>query len=123
MLDREQVRKAIRGPIKTVDVPEWGGEVGIRKLSADDLMRLRELLHSEQKPDDFGMSCELLSLALCDNDGNRLFDPVELRDWDGQQADVMGRLIEATQSHNGVSEAASEATRKNSESGPTSDST
>jgi len=126
MLDREAMRKAIRGPIATVNVPEWGGEVGIRRLSAADLMKLRGL-SDDAKPDDadanLTATCELLAMGLCDDSGKTIFTPQELREWDGQQVDLLRRLIGEIERHNGLGMDASEELEKNSESGPTSDST
>jgi len=131
MLSKDEIAKAMRGPVKLVDVPEWGGQIGIRKLSAVDLMYLRGLTHSEagdspkedNPEENLSITCELLSLSLCDETGKRLFAPAELREWDGQQSATMQLLIQETQTHNGISEAATEELRKNSESGQTSDST
>lgn len=123
MLSKDSIAVCMRGPVKPVDVPEWAGQVGVRKLSAADLMYLREMTEREPKPDDLTMTCELLALALCDEIGQTMFTPAELRQWDGQQTAIMQRLIAETQAHNGIGETATEELRKNSESGPTSVST
>jgi hypothetical protein len=127
MLDRETIRKAIRGPIKVVNVSEWGGDIGIRTLSAADLIRLRQL--TKDKPDevtpddDLAVTCELLAMAICGEDGAAVFMPDELREWSGRQMDLITRLVEEVQEHNGIGTAQREELGKNSESGQTSDST
>ncbi len=134
MLNRDEAFARIRGPIAEVEVPEWGDGVaiGIRRLGAADLMRLRELTLGAQDGDDdappdpqrdLDITCELLSMGLCDDKGKRLFTAEEVRGWDGLQADILHRLLEEVQRHNGIGEAAAEELEKNCGSGQTSEST
>lgn len=127
MLDRETLRKAMRGPIKTIDVPEWGGEVGIRRLSAGDLVRLRELIKIDgterTEAANLNATCEMLAMSLCDSDAKPIFTADELRDWDGQQVGILQTVLAAAQEHNGMGDNAAEDLEKNSESGQTSGST
>lgn len=123
MLTKDEIAQAIRGPIKLVDVPEWGGEVGIRRISAADLMRLREFIkpEAERTPaTDLDGTVEFLAMLLCDADGNRLFDPDELRECDATQ---LQNLVAQGQAYNGLGEGAAEEREKNSASGQTSEST
>ena len=127
MFNREQLRELMRGPVKTVNVPEWGGDIGIRTLSAADLVHLRSFAKDDATKatadDDLNAMCELLSMAISDSDGKRMFTPDELREWGGNQIGVMNRLVEETQRHNGFGVKADEELTKNFESGPTSVST
>lgn len=124
MLNRESLLSAIRGPVKIVSVPELGGDVGIRRLSAADLIRIRAAVPAEDQrtpSTDLDLSLTLLSLALCDADGEPLCSVQELQVWDGTRRDVLMRLVNEAQTHNGMLESQREGLEKNSESGPTSE--
>ena len=127
MFDKNQLRELMRGSVKTVNVPEWGGDVGIRMLSAADLVHLRSFAKDDATKatadDDLNAMCELLSMALSDLDGKRMFTPDELREWSGSQIGIMNQLVEETQKHNGFGKQADEELTKNSASGQTFDST
>jgi len=109
-------------------VPELGGDVGIRRLSATDLIHIRSIAArapaNVSDDDNLNVLCEVLAMGLtCDDQGTPAFSPEELRAWDGTQLPLMERLVEAIQHHNGIGQAAEEELRKNSESGKTSVST
>lgn len=123
MLKKDEIQKAMRGPVKLLDVPDWGGEVGIRRLSAADLMHLRTLIKPEEErtpESDLISSVEFLSMVISGENGERLFTADELRELDATQ---MGRLLAEAQAYNGLTEGAAEAREKNSVSGQTSGST
>lgn len=133
MLSREELRKAIRGPVKIIGVPEWGGEIGVRRISAGELVRLRGMMPETKEgeeaevPDalerNLAITCELLAAGLCDAEGVTVFAANDLREWDNTQRGVRDRLIEAVQDHNGLGAESAEEREKNSEGGQTSDST
>ena len=131
MLNREEIKRAMRGPIATVNVPEWAGDVCIRRMSAADLIRLREQFHNEPSDDEAADNaarnmdyvCAFLSMVLCDENGETIFTSEELHEWDGQQSDVLNRLVEDAQKHNGLDKQAAENLEKKSEGGQTSGST
>lgn len=57
-------------------VPEWGGTVYIRQLSAAEGIKLAEFIGSKT---DKGANAKVVAMCLCDKKGNRLFshDQVE----------------------------------------------
>lgn len=136
MLSRDELLKAIRGPIKMIEVPEWGGDIGVRRLTAGELVQMRammpgpidvESVDGEEIPltleNNLAITCKLLAAGLCDAEGAAVFTADELRGWDNTQRAVRDRLIEAVQEHNGLGVAAAEDREKNSAGGQTSDST
>jgi len=127
MLSREEMQRGMRGPIKTINVPEWGGDVRIKKLTAADLIHLRSLAKegdSEATSEENLLAvAEVLARALCDTDGTLCFTVAELQDWAGDQIELMYRLVNEVQLHNGMTVVQKEDLEKNSESGPTSVST
>lgn len=59
---------------KEVEVPEWGGSVKLRQLSAlDSDEYVKRLTAKKENVTTAYQSCELLSLAIVDEEGNRLF--------------------------------------------------
>jgi hypothetical protein len=127
MLSREEMQRGMRGPIKIVNVPEWGGDVGIKKLTAADLIYLRSLAKKENSEatseENLRAIAEVLARTLCDTDGVLCFTVDELQEWAGDQMSLMYRLVDEVQLYNGMTVGQKEDLSKNSESGPTSVST
>jgi len=118
VLTKEQIQGALRGPLLTVDVPEWGGSVCIKRISAADMVRLRDLYSGdgEEAADpqrNLDASCELLAMTLCDEAGKAMFAADELRLWDHSQIELFNRLLEASQKHNHLDSESSEGVVKN----------
>ena len=73
MLDREAILSADDLRRETVNVPEWGGKVNVRMFTAEEKVSFANRM--EQLGDDTGQFlAELAALAVCDDDGERLFD-------------------------------------------------
>lgn len=64
-------------PVRVVPVPEWGGRVHVRMMSAGEA----EAYHAEcQKPEHAGtlhLAARLAALCLCDANGARMLDDSE----------------------------------------------
>jgi hypothetical protein len=122
MLSREEMQTKSRGPVKTLPVPEWGGDIGIRKLSAGDLLELRRLAKPDGEDptdeDNLTAICEVVSLGVCDTDGRPCFSIDDIREWAGDQMPLLYRLVDEIQIHNGMAKSQREELEKNSESGP-----
>ncbi|MFA5234976.1 MAG: hypothetical protein WC390_11310 [Sulfurimonas sp.] len=134
MLSWEEVQRKKRGDIKIVSVPEWGGDVGIKKFSARDMMFLRSLAKEEDADtvddtarhvteEDLQAIAEVLARGVCNDDGSPYCTTQEWSDFAADQMPVLNYLIEEVQSHNGMRQQQREELTKNSESGPTSAST
>jgi hypothetical protein len=120
VLTKEQIQGALRGPLLTVDVPEWNGSVSIKRISAADMVRLRDILpkdeNEEDEPDpqrNLDAACELLAMTLCDEAGKAMFTADELRLWDHSQIGLFNRLLEAAQKHNKLDAESTEGIVKN----------
>ena len=114
--------------IEFVDVPEWGGEVGIRLMSGAARDKFDAWMMQRVKPinptddptdpktkrtmDTQGMRSFLLSLTLCDETGALLFadDTATL---DTKSATVLNKLFDKAQEVNGLTPAAIEQAAKN----------
>ena len=120
MLTKDQIGSALRGPLLTVDVPEWNGSVSIKRISAADMVRLRDLYATDGDEEaaadpqrNLDAACELLSMTLCDESGITRFSAAELREWDHSQIGLFNRLLEAAQKHNKLDSESSEGVVKN----------
>ena len=124
MLDRETMLAAMRGPIAEIAVPEWGGEVGIRRLSAADLVAFRATIKEADGSDGANLdaAATLLAMALCGDDGKPFLTADEIKQWDAQQMPLLNRLAEQVNVHNGIDKASVEDLEKNSASGEKSES-
>lgn len=72
-LSKDNIVAAIaarKAEVESIDVPEWGGAVFIRRLDGRDLVRSGML--SENTPEDFPL--RVVALSVCDEDGAPLFD-------------------------------------------------
>ena len=116
-----------------VEVPEWGGDVIVRALSAYD----REWWESQMMTDNVGADgkpagtpkwnllngrAKLLSRALIDEDGNAIFDEVQLVKLGQKNNGVVNRLFQKAQELSGLQPLAVEDAEKNSDAAPSGDS-
>jgi len=122
MLSKEAIAAVRDCQVKEIDVPEWGGMVGIRKLSFAEVMDFQNA--KDKLADDNANSISLfLVKTLCDESGNRLFGDNEVKLLESRNYDVLLRLAKAVNEHNGLTGETREETEKNSASGPIGDST
>ena len=117
MLTKEQIQAGLRGPLLTVDVPEWAGSVSLKRISAADMVRLRDLYatdgDAESPQRNLDAACELLAMTLCDEAGGPMFTADVLRTWDHSQIGIFNRLLEAAQKHNQLDKESGEGIVKN----------
>lgn len=111
-LTRNQILAADDLATKTVEIPEWGGEVRIAAMSA------RRHAQFEQLAEGAG---ELDSLAyyavsiLVDEHGEPLFDGIDdIKALGGKSSQALMRILNAGLELNGVTEADIKATAKKS---------
>jgi len=117
MLNREAILAADDLRRETVEVPEWGGSVCVRVLTATEKVAFAEQLGGD-KPDTQNFLAHLAALSLCDDAGGRLFDcngDVEILG--AKSAAALERVCEVAQRLNGLTADAVETTAKNSDSG------
>jgi len=77
MLTKEEIEKACQNghPAKTVDVPEWGGEVCLREPTRAEVERAVNL-HNSKKLSALGP--RLMEICICDDQGGRMFQDGQL---------------------------------------------
>lgn len=92
-LNREQLLAQARPKIIEVPVPEWGGTIHLRDITAgqrDQYDGYQIDQQGQQKYTDF--RARLLILSICDQDGNRLFTDSEVSTISSLPAHVVDRL-------------------------------
>ncbi len=72
-LSKDAILKAEDRPIECFDVPEWGGEVLLRKWSAADTMAFEDVTTQEGEASRTAFAFAIY-LSVVGDDGQRLFD-------------------------------------------------
>ncbi len=123
-LTKEQILAVQDVKPVAVEVPEWGGTVYVRPMSAGERDRWEgELLdRSEMRKESIAKAVEdlravFLAKCLCDQDGTLLFGSEDLKALSGKSYRAVDRVYEAAQTINGLSEADVEDLEKNSGGG------
>jgi len=91
-LDRKSILAADDVRKEKIAVPEWKGDVFLRVLTGTDRDRFEES-YADQKMKAFRI--RFLLLALCDEDGERLFSDDEADVLGKKSSVVINRLFEA----------------------------
>lgn len=116
-LSREELlqkRGGDLGRIIEVSVPEWGGTVNLRPMKVGERDRLSAWAVKPENQNSTEIRKRLLSICLCDEKGERLFQDNQIADMDGFSDVVIDRLFLEAQKICGVLESA-DGLEKNSE--------
>lgn len=109
-LTLEQILAANDSGVKKVACPEWGGDVFIRSLTADDRDKIEDA-----KREGVCIRALMVGLSLCDENGKPLKPTTaQIRGLGLKSAKVMERVADAVLELNGLTAAAEEETEKNS---------
>jgi hypothetical protein len=106
-LSKEQIMGAQDVGQEEVDVPEWGGSVTIRALTAKNRASWLESIEGEK---DFSTDCKLVAFCMVDENDEPLLTPEELALKSG---DVVSRLAKVAGKLNGMEPGAVEEAEKN----------
>lgn len=99
MLSKSAILAADDKKIITMDVPEWGGSVGIRVMSGTERDRFESEFVGGNKSVDM-VRAKLVAKCLCDDDGERLFTEQEIPALGEKSAAVLDKLFTACMKHN-----------------------
>ena len=113
-LNRQRILTAINTVAQFVDVPEFGGRVGINRLSYIDTVRLTNgaQMHNEEDMQQ-AFLVDLLIACLCDEDGGRLFTEKDADFLSKMPATALQRLADVALKVNGLQDNATEQVVKN----------
>lgn len=103
LLTKDAILAAQDIPYEDVEVPEWGGVVRIRGLSAKDRDELGLTFDANDKESVLGLRGRLLQKVIVGDDGNLLFTPEQLDEIVGKAASVIDKLFNVAQRLSGFS--------------------
>lgn len=110
---------AAKTRLEEVTIPDMGGSVWIRTVSAGERDRFEER-HLVLKHQDY--RARIVVLCCCDADGKPLFTEADVAAISELPSNVLDPIVEAASRINGVGSEAREEHRKNSVGDPASDS-
>lgn len=102
MLSKAAILASEDRNIIEVEVPEWGGKVGIKVLSGAERSHF-ETIFDEKKVDMFKV--KFVACSLCDERGARLFTDEEVSSLAEKSGRVINRLFDKCWEHSLVSSA------------------
>lgn len=115
MLTKEQILQTNDLPKELVKVPEWDGEVYVRTMTGAERDNFEQsLVISKGKMNLANIRARLCALAICDENGNRLFTDSEIEQLGQKSAAALDRIFEVTQKLNGIGAKDIEELEKNS---------
>jgi hypothetical protein len=88
ILDKDAIRAADDLPRKLIEVPEWGGSVYVRSLSASDADSLEFVKGAH-------LRATLAVMAVCDADGKLLFTKADTAWLASKSAKALARIVDA----------------------------
>ena len=101
MLTREQILQCDDLPREIVNVPEWGGEVQVRTMTGTDRDAFEaSLIGKEGRLEN--VRARLVSLAVCDESGERLFADADIAALGSKSAKALDRVFAVAQGLNGI---------------------
>lgn len=115
-LDRAMILAAVDLAPLPVDVPEWGGRVYVRHITAGE----RDEWESMGEPGRNEARARAVAFCACDQRGRRLFTAADIPALAGKNADAIDRIFYAAVAANRVSAAELEAAEGKSAGGPSS---
>jgi len=127
ILGREQIIGAEDIKIQTVPVPEWGGTVCVRTISAGDWddfeNSLVEIVDGNKKKADLDdYRARFASIVICDTDGNKLFFKSDIDALTQKSKIGLDRVVEAGRELNGIADGDEEEIVENLKPTPDGDS-
>lgn len=115
-LTRDAILEADDLQKERVDVPEWGGPLWVRQMSADEIGA-----YSKHSGKDDATSVTLARLVVataCDESGALLFGQDDVPAVGQKNPDVIARINQAALRVNGITAEAAEKAAKNSDAAP-----
>jgi len=128
ILNKEDILQARDVVIEQVEVPEWGGTVYVRSITAAErgLIEAAAASFKEKKGKDDSFArtftVKFASLAICDESGQRLFDDKDIALLNQKNSAAVSRIAEAAQRLSGFTKQDMEEMEKNSSQAQAEDS-
>jgi len=116
MLTAEQILKCDDlGEREKVNVPEWGGDVYVRKMNGMERDRW-ELMSAKaiDKPSQANIRASLCAMTICDDKGKRLFTDNQIANLGSKSSIALNRVFDVSRELNKLSDDDIEELEKNS---------
>ena len=118
VLGKDDILQVRDVKIESVEVPEWEGAVYVRSISAAERGLIEEAaakFKESKGKDGFArtFTVKFASLALCDEQGKRLFEDKDIALLQQKNAAAISRIAEAAQRLSGFSKSDMEELEKN----------
>ena len=124
LLKKDQIYAAQDLPTERVAVPEWGGDLIVKTMTSaerdqweEEWLIWRENVNGSKDAFRF-YDAFLVSRAVVDEDGKRMFIQEDVKKLADKSAKVVGRIAEVARRLNFITLADVEAAAKNSETAP-----
>lgn len=117
MLTREEILRCKDLGLSSVEIPEWGGTVFVRQMTA-----LERLDFARENQDDDEAGARLVARLVIDEGGQPIFTPEDAPSLMTKNANVITRIVSAILEFNALGRNAVEDAQKNSGPSPSSDS-
>ncbi len=111
MLTKDAILGLVEKPVAMLNVPEWGGDVGIRALSAAEMLDLGNRPDNEEK--GLESLARFCALVVCDENGKRVFSAGDVPSLMQRGAVILARIQQAALDANILTKETREAAEKN----------
>ncbi len=115
-LDRSAILGVHDREVVAIEMPEWGGRVYLRSITAAVREKWEIAISGEARR--VNIRAKYLILALCNEDGDLLFDDNDILKLDEKAAAPMERLFDVALRMNGMHPDSAAELEKNSPAGP-----
>lgn len=112
-ISRADVDAATDIKIEDVEVPEWGGVVGVKMMTAEERDNFESTLYNEGKQDLNNIRAKLVVRTLVDDEGKRLYKDSEAVVLAQKSAKALDRIFKIAQKLNGIGQDAVAELEKN----------
>lgn len=116
LLTRDQILGASDLPTKEVEVPEWGGSVLVRSITAKDRDEFEQALVQAREAKRFApenVRARYVAACVVGEDGKPLFTPKDVEALGAKSFAALDRVYQAAISLNALSDGDIEALEKN----------
>ena len=118
VLQRDDIIRSNDIALERVYVKEWAGDLFVRVMSGADRDKFEELHKNSTRI----YRAPLIASTVCDEKGNLLFTPEDVKKLGTKNANALTTVAEAALKINGLTDAELDEQVKNSGSGPSGDS-
>lgn len=119
-LDKQSILQARDQVVERVEVPEWGGAVYVRSITAAERGEIEaaaaRFKETRGRDTDFArqFTVKFAAMALCDENGKRLFENGDVSELAKKNSLVIARIAQAAQRLSGFTKEDLEELEKNS---------